>query len=121
MIYNNKINILIDVFRFLSLPLSIWCYHFSITTYIQYNRKSCTLQSGPHRCFKYPPGPIKKLSTVIHIYGAILPLPIFVLLNPSTFFTQPPAASSLGTVSLFSVSMSLFLFCLFILFFRSYI
>ena len=43
------------------------------------------------------------------------------LLNPFTFFTQLPTFSRLTAVSLFSVSMSLFLFCLFVLFIRFHI
>ena len=42
-----------------------------------------------------------------------------VLLNPFTFFTQPP--SYMVTINLFTVSMSWFLFSLLILFFRLHI
>ena len=43
------------------------------------------------------------------------------LLNPLTFFTQPPTYSPLTAVSLFSMSISLFLCCLFILFIRFHV
>ena len=69
----------------------------------------------------YPPYPLLPLPTPFpsgnnHMWSIYEWLIFFFLLNLFTFFTQSPKPSPLTAVSLFSVSMSLFLFWLLVYF-----
>ena len=105
-----------------SLHSILFCISFRYSIAV---RQSYTLQSSPPDISSTHLARYIVIKILLTNFYAVHPHDYFVTTNlyltPSPLLPSPPTPSSLAVNILFTVSMNLFQFCLFILFFRFHI